>query len=107
MPGALQQTVLPYLGVMANARAWSGIGCVRPVSPAVEGERCSARDGGQCCGGVGHGVRGRPGRIGPVQPGALVRLQVGWLALPPDGGEEEADARLTFGAAVMNDVTEG
>ena len=42
-----------------------------------------------------------------MQPGALVRLQVGWLALPPDGGEKEADARLTFGAAVMNDVTEG
>ncbi len=36
MPGALRQTVLPYLGVTANARAWSRIGCVRPVSPAVE-----------------------------------------------------------------------
>ena len=43
MPRALQQSVLPYLGVTANACAWSGIGCVRPVSPAVEGERCSAR----------------------------------------------------------------
>lgn len=77
------------------------------MSPAVEGESCSTRDSGQRCGGVGHGVRRRSGRIGPVQPGALVRLQVGWRALPPDDGEEEADACLTFGAAVMNDVTEG
>jgi hypothetical protein len=36
-----------------------------------------------------------------------VRLKVGWPALPPDGGEEEADACLTFRAVVMNDVTEG
>jgi hypothetical protein len=42
-----------------------------------------------------------------VQPGAVARLQVGWFAVPPDGGEEEADACLTFGATVMNDVTEG
>ena len=47
------------------------------------------------------------GRIGPVLPGALVRLQVAWLALPQDGGEEEADVRLIFGAAVVNDLTEG
>src|SRR5450755_957519 len=36
-----------------------GSGDVRPVSPAVEGEGCSAGDGGQCCGGAGHGVGGR------------------------------------------------
>jgi len=31
-----------------------------------------------------------------VQPGALLRLKVGWPALPPDGGEEEAvSAKLT------------
>jgi hypothetical protein len=34
-----------------------------------------------------------------VQPGALVRLQVGWPALPPDGGEEEADALDQIGGA--------
>jgi hypothetical protein len=36
-----------------------------------------------------------------------MRLQVGWLALPPDSGEEEVDACLAFGAAVVNDVAEG
>ena len=106
MPGALRQTVLPILASRRMRMRGPGSDvsgrCHQPsrekdappvMAPALR--RCRA----WCSRGAG--------RIGPVQPGALVRLQVGWLALPQDGGEEEADARLTIGAAVVNDVTEG
>ena len=63
--------------------------------------------GGQRRGGIGRGVRGGPGKVGPVQSSAFVRLLVDWLPVPAGGGEEEPDARLAFGVSVMNDVAEG
>src|SRR5579859_5247878 len=77
------------------------------ASPAVEGESRSVGHGCQRRGGVGHGIRGRPGWIGPVQSGAFARLPVDRLALPPGGGEEESDARLAFGVSMVNYVAEG
>jgi hypothetical protein len=35
-----------------------------------------------------------------------MRLQVGWLALPPGGAEEHADACLAFRVAVVHDMPE-
>jgi len=42
-----------------------------------------------------------------VQPGALARLGVRWLAAPPGGSEEEPDPGLPFGIAVVDDMSEG
>jgi len=51
-------------------------------------------------------LAGRVSGISPDQPGALMRLQVDRLPLPPGGTEEHADTCLAFGVAVMHDMPE-